>query len=145
LKAVEKLQKLEHKRNDIINDFHHKISKKLVTEYDIIVMESLNIKGMLKNHNISPGIHDAAWYKLKQKIKYKAELYGKTFIEIDQWFASTKTCHKCGFKNNDITLKDREWNCPKCGTQHERDHNAAINILNEGLKTLKKQPRGPGG
>ncbi len=145
LKAVEKLHQLEHKRNDIINDFHHKISKKLVTEYDIIIMETLNIKGMLKNHNLSPGIHDAAWYKLKQKIKYKAELYGKTFIEIDQWFASTKTCHKCGFKNNDITLDDREWNCPKCGTQHERDHNAAINILNEGLKTLKKQPRGSGG
>ena len=146
LKAVEKLQRLEHKRNDIINDFHHKISKKIVTEYDIIVMETLNIKGMLKNHHVSSGIHDAAWYKLKQKIKYKAELYGKTFIEIDQWFASTKTCHKCGHKNNNITLKDREWNCPKCGTHHERDHNAAINILNEGLKTLKKnKPRGPGG
>ena len=137
-KAVEKLQQLEHKRNNIINDFHHKISKKIVTEYDIIVMETLNIKGMLKNHHVSSGIHDAAWYKLKQKIKYKAELYGKTFIEIDQWFASTKTCHKCGHKNNNLTLKDREWNCPKCGTHHERDHNAAINILKEGLKTLKK-------
>lgn len=138
LKAVEKLQQLEHKRNDIINDFHHKISKKLVTEFDIIVMETLNIRGMLKNRHVSSGVHDAAWYKLKQKIKYKAELYGKTFIEIDQWFASTKTCHKCGYKNNNITLNDREWNCPKCGTQHQRDHNAAINILNEGLKTLKK-------
>ena len=144
LKAIEELQRLEHKRNNIIDDFHHKISKKIVTEYDIIVMETLNIKGMLKNHHVSTGIHDAAWYKLKQKIKYKAELYGKTFIEIDQWFASTKTCHKCGHKNNNITIKDREWNCPKCGTHHERDHNAAINILNEGLKTLKNKPRGPG-
>ena len=144
LKAVEKLQRLEHKRNDIINDFHHKISKKIVTQYDIIVMETLNIKGMLKNHNVSSGIHDAAWYKLKQKIKYKAELYGKTFIEIDRFFASTKTCYKCGYKNNNLTLKDREWNCPKCGTQHERDHNAAINILNEGLRILKNKPRGPG-
>ena len=144
LKAIEELQRLEHKRNNIIDDFHHKISKKLVTEYDIIVMETLNIKGMLKNHHVSTGIHDASWYKLKQKIKYKAELYGKTFIEIDQWFASTKTCHKCGHKNNNITIKDREWNCPKCGTHHERDHNAAINILNEGLKTLKNKPRGPG-
>ena len=90
LKAVEELQRLEHKRNNIIDDFHHKISKKIVTEYDIIVMETLNIKGMIKNHHVSSGIHDAAWYKLKQKIKYKAELYGKTFIEIDQWFASTK-------------------------------------------------------
>lgn len=67
LKAVEKLQQLEHKRNDIINDFHHKISKKIVTQYDIIVMETLNIKGMLKNNQVSSGIHDAAWYKLKQK------------------------------------------------------------------------------
>ena len=92
---------------------------------------------MIKNHHDSSRIQDDARDKQKQKIKYKAELYGKTFIEIDQWFASTKTCHKCGHKNNNITLKDRQWNCPKCGTQHQRDHNAAINILNEGLKTLK--------
>ena len=136
-RAIEKLWQLENKRQDTLNDFYHKISKKIVTQYDIIVMETLNIHGMLKNRRVSAGVHDASWYRLKMMIKYKAQKYGKTFIEIDQWFASTKTCQYCGYKNKKLTLKDRKWTCPNCGKKHERDHNAAVNILNEGLRMLK--------
>jgi putative transposase len=97
-------------------------------------METLNIKGMFKNKKWAPKLQKISLYKLENMIDYKSRWYGKTFIQIDRFYPSTKTCHKCGYQKNNLTLDIREWTCPSCGTHHHRDINAAINILNEATK-----------
>jgi len=127
-------QNSEHfHRKNIINDYFHKISTKIVKEYDIIAMESLDIQDMLKNRNYSKNIFHANWHKLVYMIKYKCELYDKIFIQVNRRFPSTKLCSKCGYKYDDITIDVRTWQCPKCGEIHDRDVNAAKNILNRAL------------
>ena len=123
----------EFHRKNIINDYFHKISTKLVKEYDVIAMESLDIQDMLKDHRYSRNIFQANWHKLVYMIKYKCELYGKIFIQVNRRFPSTKLCSKCGYKYDDITIDVRTWECPKCGEIHDRDVNAAKNILNKAL------------
>ena len=101
-------------------------------------MESLNVSGMMKNHKLAKSIQELSLYRFKEILKYKAKWFNKEIIEIDRYFPSSKLCSNCGYKNEDLTLKDRTWVCPQCGTTHDRDINASINILNEGIRIYKE-------
>ena len=121
-------------------DFNEKLSTKLVKENDVIVIESLSLKDMAKfkkweerknssdKSNHGKSVHDLGWYYFVQRLKTKAEEQGKVVIEANKWFASSKTCNVCGYVNKDLTIQDRSWICPHCGTEHNRDQNAAINL-----------------
>ena len=124
--------------NKIVNqrlDYLHKLSTYLINEYDVICVEDLNISGMMKNKHLSKSIVSVSWHKFLELLNYKAEWYGKEIIKIDRFFPSSKTCSSCGNVNHDLKLKDRAWTC-ECGVNHNRDINAAINILNQGLIIL---------
>ena len=114
----------------------HKISTDLIRKYDVIVLEDLNIKGMVKNHKLSKHISDASWGKFDTMLTYKAEWNDKKIVKINRFFPSSKTCNCCGYINQNLTLDVREWTCPSCNTKLDRDLNASINILNEGNKIL---------
>lgn len=119
------------------NDYLNKLSTKIVKENDVICIEDLNIQDMIQDGNATRcrNISDVSWYEFTQMLQYKSDWYGKKLVKIDQYFPSTQTCCYCGFKN--VKAKDtsvRKWICPKCGQAHDRDINAAINILKEGLK-----------
>lgn len=118
-------------------DFNHKLSRKLVEEYDFIAMENLNIEGMRKNHHLAYSIADVRWYQLSNFIRYKCLWYGKEFKQVDRFYASSKICSCCGTYHKDLvnSLSVREWTCPDCGTYHDRDVNAARNILIQALST----------
>ena len=121
-------------------DFIEKTSTKLVKENDVIVIESLSLKDMAKfkkweerrnskdKSNHGKSVHDLGWYTFVQRLKTKAEEQGKIVIEANKWFASSKTCNVCGYVNKDLTIQDRTWLCPRCGKEHNRDQNAAINL-----------------
>jgi putative transposase len=117
-------------------DFLHKLSRKIVNENQVVAVENLNIKGMVKNHNLAKAINDVGWGMFCTMLKYKAESEGKTYIEIDRWFPSSKTCHVCLNRVDHLSLDVRAWTCKRCGTHHDRDVNAAINIRNEALRIL---------
>ena len=108
----------------------------LLSLYDLVCMEDLNVQGMLKNHKLAKSIQEVGFYKFKQILLDKALLNGKQVVLVDRFYPSTKTCHKCGYVKKDLTLSDREWVCPICGEHLERDINAAINILIEGLRII---------
>ncbi len=118
------------------NDFIHKVSTAITKRFDTIVIETLNIRGMKKNHNLAKAISNASWNKLFQSLKYKAEKQGKNVIEIGMFEKSSKTCSVCGHVNKGLTLKEREWECTNCNTLLDRDINAAINIRNFSLKQI---------
>ncbi|WP_055077192.1 IS200/IS605 family element RNA-guided endonuclease TnpB [Pseudanabaena sp. 'Roaring Creek'] len=118
-------------------DFLHKLSRKIVNENQVIAVENLNIKGMGKNHNLAKAISDVGWGMFCTMLKYKAESEGRQYIEIDRWFPSSKTCHVCLNRVDNLTLDVRAWTCNYCGTRHDRDVNAAINIRNEALRILR--------
>ena len=115
-------------------DFNHKTSRKLVNEHDFIFIEDLNIKDMTKLYGKQ--VNDLAWSQLVSFMNYKAIASGKFVIKINRYFPSTQLCSNCGYQNKELTLDDRKWTCPHCNTYHDRDINAAINILVEGKKTL---------
>ncbi|MFZ2727705.1 MAG: RNA-guided endonuclease TnpB family protein, partial [Methylococcaceae bacterium] len=115
-------------------DFIHKITTQLINEYDIIAIEDLNISGMIKNHKLSKSISDASFAEFYNILNYKADWYGKEVIKVDRWFASSKTCSCCGWKDNDLTLSDRIFKCKVCNLELDRDINASKNILNEALR-----------
>ena len=124
---------------DIVNSrtyFLHNISTALVNTFDIIVVEDLNVSGMLKNHKLAKSISDASWSTFVSMLKYKCDWYGKILVKIDRFFPSSKTCSSCGHKEDKMPLNIREWTCPSCGSRHDRDLNASINILKEGWKQL---------
>ena len=131
-----KLAKFHEKLNNQKENYLHKVSNQLLNENQVIVMEDLNVKGMLKNHCLAKSIQELSLNKFKNMLIYKATWYGRDLIQIDRWFPSSKLCHCCGHKNINLTLKDRLWTCPECGEVHDRDINAAINIKNEGLRIL---------
>ena len=117
-------------------DALHKVSKQLVSEYDVIVCEDLNVKGMIKNHKLSKHIADVSWGNFVTLLQYKCDWYGKQLIKVNRFFPSSKCCSECGWINQNLKLSDREWTCKACGVTHERDWNASRNILKEGLKNI---------
>lgn len=136
-KAQAKLNKHHAKIKNQRQDFLHQLSRKLCNENQVIVLETLNIKGMVKNKKLSKAISDAGWYKFITYLKYKLEWEGKHLVQIDRYFASSKICSACGNKNIMLTLNEREWVCSHCHTKHDRDENASINIREEGIKLLE--------
>lgn len=128
-------KEFEHLTNQRIDYIHNVVNSLLIT-YDYIFMENLNVQGMLKNHKLSKAIQELGFYTFKSTLKNKAMLNDKFVIEVDRWFASSKTCHKCGYVYKGLTLGEREWTCPICGEHHDRDLNAAVNILMEGQRML---------
>lgn len=132
-----KLAKAYEKVNNQRNDFLQKLSTEIINKYDIICMEDLQVKNMVKNHKLAQSILDVSWTKFKEMLIYKAKWYGKTISKVSRYYASSQICNVCGYKNEDIKDLDiREWKCPCCNTEHDRDVNASINILKEGLRLL---------
>lgn len=132
-----KVSKIHEKIVNCRLDTLHKVSKQLVEENDLIVVEDLNVKGMVKNHKLSKHIADASWGNFVTLLKYKCDWYGKDLVKINRFYPSSKTCSDCDWINQDLKLFMREWICQNCNTVHDRDYNAAKNILQEGLKIIK--------
>ena len=130
-----KVAKIHEKIASCRLDTLHKVSKGLVEDYDLISIEDLNVKGMIKNHKLSKHIADASWGNFVTLLQYKCDWYGKELVKIGRFYPSSKTCNCCGWINQELKLSDRKWTC-KCGETHDRDINASKNILKEGLKYL---------
>ena len=136
-KRKEKLRlRIARLNEKIVNsrlDFQHKLSNKLTNEYQTICLESLKIKNMMKNHKLAKAIGEASWYSFVNMLQYKGKWKSCDIIQIDQFYPSSKTCSVCNWKKEDLKLSDRSWTCPNCRTVHDRDINAAKNILTYGL------------
>lgn len=132
-KARKKVAKLHARIADTRRNFQHQASSKLIRENQVICLETLNVKGMLKNHCLAKAISDVGWGEFTRQLEYKAAWYGRTLVKIDRWYPSSKTCSACGYVLDTLTLDIREWVCPNCGVCHDRDINAAQNVLTEGL------------
>jgi putative transposase len=135
-KTKKKLAKLHQRIADIRNNHLHKVSHKIISDNQAIYMEDLNVTGMLRNHKLAKAIQDVSLYELVRQIGYKALWYGRTLTKIGRFYPSSKACSNCGFINEALTLADREWTCPRCKAKHDRDYNAAMNILYEGKRTV---------
>jgi putative transposase len=135
-KQQKKVFKLHQKISNQRLDFLHKLSTKLINENQVICLEDLQVKNMVKNHCLAKSISDVSWSKFVEFLKYKADWYGRTLVQIDKFFPSSKTCSCCGNIKDDLTLKDREYICSHCGLVINRDYNAALNILREGLRII---------
>ena len=131
-----KIAKLFERMTNKKDAYIHYVVNELLKSYDTIFMEDLNVQGMLRNHSLAKAISEVGFSRLKQVITTKALDNGKQVIFIDRFYPSSKTCSVCGYKKEDLKLSDREWTCPNCGKKHDRDINAAVNILLEGKRML---------
>jgi putative transposase len=132
-KARLKVAKVHQEISDARQDFLHKLTTRLVRENQTIAVEDLAVKNMVKNRKLSLAISDASWGELIRQLEYKCDWYGRNFVKIDRWFPSSKRCGNCGHVVDKLPLNIREWDCPSCGARHDRDLNAANNILAAGL------------
>lgn len=133
-KQKRKVARLHEKVMNQRTDFLNKLSTEIIKNHDIICIEDLNTKGMLRNHKLAKSISDVSWSSFVTKLEYKANWYGKEVIKIDTWFPSSQLCSECRHKDGKKPLEIREWTCPICHAHHDRDINASINILTEGLR-----------
>ena len=135
-KARLKVAKLHNKIANIRQDFLHKLSTKIINENQVIVLEDLNVKGMMKNHHLAKAISNCSWSTFVNMLQYKSDWYRREVIKIDRWFPSSKTCNHCGYINQSLKLSQRTWICNQCNTTIDRDYNAALNILKQGLNLI---------
>ncbi|MGB3509314.1 MAG: RNA-guided endonuclease TnpB family protein [Microcoleaceae cyanobacterium] len=139
-KSREKARKLVAKVHERISntrqDFLHKLSRKIVNDNQVVIVENLNIKGMVRNHNLAQTISDVGWGIFINFIDYKLQQKGGLLVEINRWFPSSKTCSRCLYQVSEMPLDVREWTCPSCGTHHDRDENASKNIRAEGIREI---------
>ena len=139
-KSRDKARKLVAKVHERISnariDFLHKLSRKIVNDNQVVVIENLNVKGMVRNRKLSLAISDAGWGMFTNFLDYKLKQKGGLLVEIDRWFPSSKTCSSCLYQMSEMPLDVREWTCPSCNTHHDRDENAAKNIRAEGIRQL---------
>jgi putative transposase len=135
-KARIKLAKFNEKLTNKKENYLHEVANKLLNDNQVIVIENLNVSGMMKNHKLAKSIQELSLNRFKNILKYKSEWYGRDLVDIDRWFASSKLCSCCGNKKIDLELKHRLYNCSECNLSINRDLNAAINIKNEGIRLL---------
>ena len=135
-KARIKLAKVYKKIDDKKRYYLHSVSNSLIDENQVICMEDLNVKGMTKNHNLAESILEMNFGEFRRMLEYKASWYNRKIVFVGRFYPSSKTCHNCGYVNKELTLNDREWLCPHCGEVISRDYNAALNILDEGIRII---------
>ena len=135
-KARIKITKVYKKINDKKQYYLHQVSNTLINENQVICMEDLNVKGMLRNHKLAESIQEMNFGEFKRMLEYKANWYNRKIVFVNRFYPSSKTCHHCGYVNKQLKLSDRQWKCPQCGEIVKRDYNAALNILDEGLRII---------
>lgn len=133
-----KLAKQYKKINDRKQYYLHSVSNSLINENQVICMEDLNVKGMLRNHKLAESIQEMNFGEFRRILEYKAKWYNKRIVFVNRFYPSSKTCNHCGYINKQLKLSDRQWICPQCGQLIERDYNAALNILDEGLRIINQ-------
>ena len=132
IRLAKAFEKMTNKKENYI----HSVVNELLKHNDVVFMEDLNVSGMLRNHHLARAINEVGFYRFKQVLVDKAANNDKKVVFVDRFYPSSKTCSVCGYKKQDLKLSDRSWTCPVCGTKHDRDINAAVNILNEGERIL---------
>lgn len=134
-----KVAKLHEHISNQRKDFLHKLSSELINENQVICLEDLQVKEIQQNKYLSQSVSDVGWYEFRRQLEYKAKWYGRTISFVDKWYPSSQICSNCGNNTGKKTLDIREFDCPYCGRHHDRDINASINILNEGLRILNNK------